>query len=276
MLTGRGNGFTDAAARALAQAAAVTFVPAGRTIHTSDGPCDFLRLLVCGVAKVRCAGAHPRAVDLYYVRAGAFLSLPRPTTGVALWQASFVAHENCTIALIALNRASDVLRQLPPDALVRLLGSTWRTAARRLCSKAVMLTMPLPGRVRSELASLAHELGHAHAHGVTIDTPMTCHDLALLTGGSRSNVSRVMGTLRRAGLILRSGGRLTIRVSLHQPPNVPVRDGSASRSGDTLRRDERSSRRPSILTTRSISTPRQLTSSQVTMPNRGHQSEPRG
>jgi CRP/FNR family transcriptional regulator, cyclic AMP receptor protein len=84
-----------------------------------------------------------------------------------------------------------------------------RLANSRLISLA---SLDVPGRVASELLSLAREYGQVTPEGVRIPMRLTQADLAALVGASRVSVNQALGQFRKHELVsIGKDGRVSLR-----------------------------------------------------------------
>jgi CRP/FNR family transcriptional regulator len=203
-------GLTAAAIEAIVGQSQITHWRAGQRIFDAEDSQDLVNFLVAGAVKVVCHGRGRIPVLVQLVRPGQFFGLaslfdrPRPR------QFSAVAHAPAVVAMMSQEVMTNVVADLPPGRALQLMAYSWRALSRLLYEKCVLLTMPLPDRLRYELAVLAHDFGQRHPAGVLIDLPLTQADLAELVVGSRSNVSRCVAELRRTGQLEVVGRRLVL------------------------------------------------------------------
>jgi CRP/FNR family cyclic AMP-dependent transcriptional regulator len=92
--------------------------------------------------------------------------------------------------------------------LAEVLSKRVRLANARLISLA---SLDVPGRVASQLLSLAREYGQETPEGVRIPMRLTQADLAALVGASRVSVNQALGQLRKRGAIsVAKDGRVSV------------------------------------------------------------------
>jgi CRP/FNR family transcriptional regulator, cyclic AMP receptor protein len=93
--------------------------------------------------------------------------------------------------------------------LAEVLSKRVRLANSRLISLA---SLDVPGRVASELLSLAREYGQVTPEGVRIPMRLTQADLAALVGASRVSVNQALGQFRKHELVsIGKDGRVSLR-----------------------------------------------------------------
>jgi CRP/FNR family cyclic AMP-dependent transcriptional regulator len=74
-----------------------------------------------------------------------------------------------------------------------------------------LASLDVPGRVASQVLSLAREYGQKSPEGRRIPMRLTQSDLAALVGASRVSVNQAMGRLRKGGVISTAeDGRLIV------------------------------------------------------------------
>jgi CRP/FNR family cyclic AMP-dependent transcriptional regulator len=92
--------------------------------------------------------------------------------------------------------------------LAEVLSKRVRLANTRLISLA---SLDVPGRVASQLLSLAREYGQETPEGVRIPMRLTQADLAALVGASRVSVNQALGSFRKRGAIsVAKDGRVSV------------------------------------------------------------------
>jgi CRP/FNR family transcriptional regulator len=201
-------GFTTAAIETfVAQARCMRF-RAGERIGRPEEPNELVNLLVEGAVKVVAVTRPGIRVGVHLVRPGHFFGAgPFFSSGAP---SGAVAHVDSVVAMVSREVMANVVAGLPPGQALRLMAFSWRVLSRLLYDKCLLLTMPLRDRVLHELEMLAREFGREEPSGVVIDLPLTHADLAEIVVGTRANVSRCVGTLRRAGRITMRGGRIVL------------------------------------------------------------------
>jgi CRP-like cAMP-binding protein len=75
-----------------------------------------------------------------------------------------------------------------------------------------LLFLDLKGRVAKRLLGLVSEsLDDLPSDGATVPSDVTHADLASLSGGSRENVTRILGDFQKRGLVSRNGRRYVLK-----------------------------------------------------------------
>jgi CRP/FNR family transcriptional regulator len=201
-------GLTTAAIEEIVRQSQITYWRAGQQIFSQGESHDLANFLVAGAVRVVCEGFHRAPVVVQIVRPAHFFGLgslfERP--GPRLFGA--IAHVDAVVAVMSQEALSGVMAALPPGRALQVMAYSWRVLSRLLYEKCLHLTMPLRDRLVHELGVLAHDFGIPRERGVLIDLPLTQADLAALVVASRTNVSRCVAALRRAGLVELVGRRL--------------------------------------------------------------------
>ena len=117
------------------------------------------------------------------------------------------AHVDSWVAKWSQALIKEVIAMLPDGGAFDIMAYGWRGLSRPLEDKCLLLTMPVPHRVRHEIDVLARDFGKPDERGVVIDVPLTAEDIAELVVASEKRVSRCLASLQRAGFIERVDGR---------------------------------------------------------------------
>lgn len=94
------------------------------------------------------------------------------------------------------------------DALLRLMSGDMRLLSGFLADAHLS---DLTARVAGRILSMARSFGVAEAGGTVLSVRMTQTDLALMVGGARQSVNRVLQHFEEEGVVEVRGGRLSIR-----------------------------------------------------------------
>src|SRR5579875_3571921 len=168
-------GLTTAAIEEIVRQSQITYWRAGQQIFSQGESHDLANFLVAGAVRVVCEGFHRAPVVVQIVRPAHFFGLgslfERP--GPRLFGA--IAHVDAVVAVMSQEALSGVMAALPPGRALQVMAYSWRVLSRLLYEKCLHLTQA---------------------------------DLAALVVASRTNVSRCVAALRRAGLVELVGRRL--------------------------------------------------------------------
>jgi CRP/FNR family cyclic AMP-dependent transcriptional regulator len=187
-----------------------TRFPAGANVLVAEQPGEAVYVVLAGSVKVHAIRPDGTEVVLAVLGAGEILgemsasdSLGRSASVVTLEETKLLWLDRRTF------RASVAGSTTLSGNLAEVLSKRVRLANARLISLA---SLDVPGRVASELLSLAREYGQKTPEGVRIPMRLTQADLAALVGASRVSVNQALGQFRKRGVI--STGKEG-RVSIH-------------------------------------------------------------
>lgn len=181
----------------------------GQEVAASDDAPAAVHIVVGGVVKIVCEGAHGKPVVAHMAGPGGVLHLPAGSRGTVrrVWVA---AHTTALVASLAHADWLEVACHMRVEDTFRLVSCAWQSWSVRLCEKCVLLALPVRARVLHELQVLARDFGSPHPAGVCIDLPLSHADLAALVGAARANVTRALGALRATGVLAAVPGRLVL------------------------------------------------------------------
>ena len=184
--------------------------PAGANVLIAEQPGEAVYVIVSGSVKVHAIRPDGTEVALAVLGAGEVLGEMSAADSLGR-SASVTTLEETTLlwmdwrAFGASVASSTVLSR----NLAEVLSKRVRLANARLVSLA---SLDVPGRVASELLSLAREYGQETPEGTRIPMRLTQADLAALVGASRVSVNQALGRFRKRGAISIAGDG---RVSIH-------------------------------------------------------------
>ena len=186
--------------------------PAGANVMVAEQPGEAVYVILAGSVKVH--SVRPDGTEIVLAVLGAGEVLGEMSVADSLGRsASVETLEETTL----LWMAGQTFRAMVAESttlsgnLAEVLSRRVRLANARLTSIA---SLDVPGRVASQLLSLAREYGQETPEGTRIPMRLTQTDLAALVGASRASVNHALGHFRRRGAIsvARDG-----RVSIHDP-----------------------------------------------------------
>ncbi len=167
--------------------------------HNDDG--RDLYVIISGAVRVSLVGSTGRSLTYQVLPAGEMFGEVAAVDGDGR-SANVIAEEECVLGSLSSQAFLELAGSSPEFALVIL--KRLARLNRRLTSRLFEYhTYDVRGRVYLELLRLT-EAGPDEA--ITI----TDRDMASRVGTTRENVSRIHGSLREAGLIVRDKSRLTV------------------------------------------------------------------
>jgi len=183
--------------------------PAGANVLIAEQPGEAVYVILSGSAKVHAIRPDGTEIVLAVLGAGEVLgemstadSLGRSASVVTLEETDLLWMDRRTFG--ASVDSSTILAR----NLAEVLSKRVRLANSRLISLA---SLDVPGRVASELLSLAREYGQVTPEGVRIPMRLTQADLAALVGASRVSVNQALGQFRRREAIsIARDGRMIV------------------------------------------------------------------
>jgi CRP/FNR family transcriptional regulator, cyclic AMP receptor protein len=185
-------------------------VPAGTNLLVAEQPGEAVYVILTGSVKVHAVRPDGTEVVLAVLGGGEVLgemsaadSLGRSASVVTLEETDLLWMDRRTF------RASVDSSTILARNLGEVLSKRVRLANARLISLA---SLDVPGRVASELLSLAREYGQVTPEGVRIPMRLTQADLAALVGASRVSVNQALGQFRKHELVsIGKDGRVSLR-----------------------------------------------------------------
>jgi len=183
--------------------------PAGANVLIAEQPGEAVYVILEGSVKVNAIRPDGTEVVLAVLGAGEVLgemsvadSLGRSASVVTLEETRLLWMDRRTFG--ASVASSTVLS----GNLAEVLSKRVRLANARLISLA---SLDVPGRVASQLLSLAREYGQETPDGTRIPMRLTQSDLAALVGASRVSVNLALGQFRKRGAIsVAKDGRVSV------------------------------------------------------------------
>ena len=184
--------------------------PAGTTVLVAEQPGEAVYVILTGSVKVHASRPDGTEVVLAVLGAGEVLgemsasdSLGRSASVITLEETDLLWMDRRTFG------ASVASSTIFARNLAEVLSKRVRLANSRLISLA---SLDVPGRVASELLSLAREYGQVTPEGVRIPMRLTQADLAALVGASRVSVNQALGQFRKHELVsIGKDGRVSLR-----------------------------------------------------------------
>jgi CRP/FNR family transcriptional regulator, cyclic AMP receptor protein len=183
--------------------------PTGSNVMIAEQPGEAVYVIVAGSVKVHAIRPDGTDVVLAVLGAGEVLgemsvadSLGRSASVVTLEETTFLWMDRRTF------RASVASSTALSRNLTEILSKRVRLANARLISLA---SLDVPGRVASQLLSLAREYGQTAPDGTRIPMRLTQTDLAALVGASRVSVNQALSQFRKRGAIsIAKDGRVSV------------------------------------------------------------------
>ena len=184
-------------------------LPAGTSVLIAEQAGEAVYVIHSGSVKVQAIRPDGTEVVLAVLSAGEVLgemsaadSLGRSANVVTLEETILLWMDRRTFA--ASVASSTVLSRNLADVLSKRV----RLANARLISLA---SLDVPGRVASQLLSLAREYGQETEEGTRIPMRLTQADLAALVGATRVSVNQALGQFRKRGAIsVGKDGRVSV------------------------------------------------------------------
>ncbi len=187
-----------------------TRFPAAASVMVADQPGEAVYVILSGSVKVHAMRPDGTEVVLAVLGAGEVLGEMSAADSLGR-SAGVVALEETTLLWIDRRtfRASVASSTVLSGNLAEVLSRRVRLANARLISLA---SLDVPGRVASQLLSLAREYGQETPEGTRIPMRLTQADLAALVGASRVSVNQALGQFRKRGAISTGkDGRVSVR-----------------------------------------------------------------
>ncbi len=183
--------------------------PTGSNILIADQPGEAVYVILAGSVKVHTIRPDGAEVMLAVLGAGEVLGEMSATDSLGR-SASVVALEETTVLWMDRRtfRSSVASSTALSRNLSEILSKRVRLANARLIAIA---SLDVPGRLASQILSLAREYGQETPDGTRIPMRLTQADLAALVGASRVSVNQALGQFRKRGDIsIASDGRVNV------------------------------------------------------------------
>jgi len=161
---------------------------------------DFVHFVVAGSVRIEVDVDRRRAMIATIVPPGRFIGslLPAPSSTCRF---AAVTHAASLIAILSRGTVGGVVENLPLDCTFRLATHSANQLRRLLADRCRLAWASTRTRLIHELHELARDFGRPVPGGTLIDLALTHAHLACLIVASRSNVTRALGRLRRAGVL---------------------------------------------------------------------------
>ena len=183
--------------------------PTGSSVLIADQPGEAVYVILAGSVKVHTIQLDGTEVILAVLGAGEVLGEMSATDSLGR-SASVVALEETTVLWMDRRtfRSSVASSTALSRNLSEILSKRVRLANARLIAIA---SLDVPGRIASQLLSLAREYGRVTPEGTRIPMRLTQADLAALVGASRVSVNQALGQFRKRGAIsIAKDGRVSV------------------------------------------------------------------
>jgi CRP-like cAMP-binding protein len=179
----------------------------GAVIYRRGEPGDSLMILLAGRVKIVNVAADGREVVLNFLGVGDINGEIAALDGRER-TADAIALERCEVFVLY---ARDLLPTLVANPTVLL--DIIRVLCEKLRSASAIIednTLEMRGRMAKGLLRLAQQHGRKSKIGVRLDLTMSQSELGGYLGLSRENVSRQLGQLREANVIIMDGSHIVI------------------------------------------------------------------
>lgn len=173
--------------------------PTGANVLVADQPGEAVYVILAGSVKVHTIRPDGTEVMLAVLGPGEVVGEMSAADSLGR-SASVVTLEETTLLWMdpRMFRSSVASSTLLSRNLSEVLARRLRLANARLVAVA---SLDVPGRVASQLLSLAREYGQEMPGGKRIPMRLTQADLAALVGASRVSVNQALGQFRKRGVI---------------------------------------------------------------------------
>lgn len=183
--------------------------PMGANVLIADQPGEAVYVILAGSVKVHTIRSDGTEVMLAVLGPGEVIGEMSAADSLGR-SASVVTLEKTTLLWMdpRIFRSSVASSIILSHNLSEVLARRLRLANARLVAVA---SLDVPGRVASQLLSLAREYGQETPEGTRIPMRLTQADLAALVGASRVSVNQALGQFRKRGAISTGkDGRLSV------------------------------------------------------------------
>ena len=183
--------------------------PTGANILVADQPGEAVYVILTGSVKVHTIRPDGAEVMLAVLGTGEVLGEMSATDSLGR-SASVVALEETTV--LWMDRRTFRSSVASSTALSRNLSEILSKRVRLANARLIAISsLDVPGRVASQILSLAREYGRVTPEGTRIPMRLTQSDLAALVGASRVSVNQALGQFRKRGAIsIAKDGRVSV------------------------------------------------------------------
>jgi CRP/FNR family transcriptional regulator, nitrogen oxide reductase regulator len=207
------EGLADEAVCELLRGAQERQVSANTALFREGITARAAHVLTSGIAKMVKTTPNGASVILRYIKPGEAFGM-QALLRSGIYPADAIAVTNCTELQWSACAIQELVRH-PGVALnaIRELEARLRQMESRLMD---LSNEPVEQRIAHALARLVEKFGESNGEGIEVPFPVSCQDVADMTGTTLHTVSRTLGALEAQGLIRRGRQHLTMTDSGRQ------------------------------------------------------------
>jgi CRP/FNR family transcriptional regulator, cyclic AMP receptor protein len=180
----------------------------GELIYSQGDPGNQMYRLVSGAVRLSVARSDGRELLYLLFQPGDCFGTSSLVDGEMRPQTA-EAHEACEVEMLG-RVGFDQLRSMHrefDDALIRLATRHMRLLSGLFADAHLEA---ISARVASRILATARSFGRPTPAGIALSVPLTQSELALMVGGSRQTVNKVLQQFQADGLVNLSGGQIIV------------------------------------------------------------------
>jgi len=196
--------------RTLASALALSDFRRYEIILNEAGLASGANILLRGVARITCLGAHGARMTVALLAPGPLPELPSSRISRSNFQCE--AYNDCRIGSLSWTEFNRALSTYSDSARKILRDNDMKQWYRMLMRGASFLHLDLHERVGMTLLELCAEFGSEDTRGTLLRVSFSHKDIASLVGASRPRVTEHLARLEREHFLIRQGRQILICV----------------------------------------------------------------
>jgi len=196
--------------RILAGALALSEFRRYEVILNEAGLASNANILLRGVARITCLGAHGARMTVALLAPGPIPEFPSPLISRSNFQCE--AYNDCRLGSLNWKDFNRILLQTSETALKNFHQNDLKQWYRMLLRSSGYLNLGLHERIGVTLLELCSEFGIEDARGTLLRVTFSHKDIANLVGASRPRVTEHLAQFEREHLLIRQGRQIVVCV----------------------------------------------------------------
>jgi len=194
--------------KTLAGALALSDFRRYEVILNEAGLASSANILLRGVARITCLGAHGVRMTVALLAPGLIPEFPSPLVSRSNFQCE--AYNDCRIGSLNWKEFHRILSQSSETAVKDFHQNDLKQWYRMLLRSSGYLNLGLHERIGVTLLELCSEFGIAEARGTLLRVTFSHKDIANLVGASRPRVTEHLAQFEREHLLIRQGRQIVV------------------------------------------------------------------
>lgn len=196
--------------RILAGALALSEFRRYEVILHEAGLASNANILLRGVARITCLGAHGARMTVALLAPGPIPEFPSPLISRSNFQCE--AYNDCRLGSLNWKDFNRILLQTSETALKNFHQNDLKQWYRMLLRSSGYLNLGLHERIGVTLLELCSEFGIEDARGTLLRVTFSHKDIANLVGASRPRITEHLAQFEREHLLIRQGRQIVVCV----------------------------------------------------------------